>query len=572
MIRSLAAIAMSAASLSLAAILPGSDGKLDFGIEDLPVPPVLVTNTTPPRTAQLLADAYGSRQPSFIRVQCVRELGDTRLAVALPAVKKALSDPDADVRAVAAEALVPLAADEDRSAGSRKAFLADPQAMVSLKGLLNDKAGTVRAAALRAIVAIEGAATPVVAEALASDDPDRLSAAVSLAATPQQGQTIGARLDKMPSRFAAIRALGRVKAASQRPLLEKLAAGPDVGDAAAACESLGLLGAPESAPLLQQLCSHRHATVRRNAITAMGTCAAVDVRRRQGIAMLADVEPSVQQAAVDVLGANLTPEIVSQVGAKLGHEYKPLYMAARRALSTQTDVATRDACINYAGDLLDNAEGRRREDGSYVLGRYRSLHRLDRHIEIATNPPAKADWGSVAQAVESLGMIADPKAVPAVTAIVKRYDELTRSTDAAPSRITVRAFISAGRLGIREILPIAARVLKLDPMTSDTEERAAAAFCIGAAGAADLPGANDLSRVLGNGMDGNKPEVLKAMGNLRLKSALNSMKDFPMSEGALHQWLKQWATARITGQPEQHPRTPENWSARTFYRDITAGP
>ena len=66
-----------------------------------------------------------------------------------------------------------------------------------------------------------------------------------------------------------------------------------------------------------------------------------------------------------------------------------------------------------------------------------------------------------------------------------------------------------------------------------------------------------------------KFEAVKALGNLRQHDAVEAFTGFAYSRTAQLQWIIQWATARITGQPEQHPPTPSAWMAETSIRDVS---
>lgn len=70
-------------------------------------------------------------------------------------------------------------------------------------------------------------------------------------------------------------------------------------------------------------------------------------------------------------------------------------------------------------------------------------------------------------------------------------------------------------------------------------------------------------------MDGAKVEALKAVGNLKFPGGEKKIAGFPGAESHQMQWLAQWVTARITGEPEQHPPTIYTWSARTTITDLT---
>jgi HEAT repeat protein len=286
------------------------------------------------------------------------------------------------------------------------------------------------------------------------------------------------------------------------------------------------------------------------------------------VGKLDHTDPTVRQAAAEVLGANLNPSVVAPLVAQLPTEYRPLYLATRAALIAAKDEPTRQACIMAAGALLHDANPRRQEDGSYILGRYRSAHELERHIVLLAHESVDTDWALVRQAVESLGLIGRQEARKPIASIVMQGEALVARGGVAALDT---AFIAAGRLGATEILPACGGVLAtLDPMRADFQRRQAAVFAIGACGTEQSPEVKYVYTVLGSQMDA-KDEAIKAIGNLKLRDGPARLEQgFPMAEAAVNRWMVQWAVARIKGEPAQHPPATYPWTATTTsYKDLS---
>src|SRR5687768_6478939 len=83
-----------------AAATSAPDGRLDFGVEGLEFPPVIVVNGHTPRTAELLGEAYRRQEPLvWKRVQYVADLGQVALPAASPFLIEAMQDAAPQVRA-----------------------------------------------------------------------------------------------------------------------------------------------------------------------------------------------------------------------------------------------------------------------------------------------------------------------------------------------------------------------------------------------------------------------------------------------------------------------------------------
>ena len=256
--------------------------------------------------------------------------------------------------------------------------------------------------------------------------------------------------------------------------------------------------------------------------------------------------------------------------AQLADEYRPLYLASRQVLVSAKDESTRKTCIDAADKLLDAADPRRREDGSYILGQYRSDYRLDRHIELLKHDAAETDWKLVAQAAESLGLIGRAEAEPAVGSVAMLADGQMNGMDRGLA--CTNGLIAAARLGITGVLPACERVLHSDLMRGDRRQRPAACFAIGLLAGPDSPIVQELTPVLNGTMEDPlaKVEALKALGNLKVPGAQKAMESFPMRGMPQVQWMVEWATARITGAPETHIPVPAEWRPQLTLRETAA--
>ena len=548
--------------------IPGSGGKLDYGTDDLPIPRPISRNATPPRTGTLLAAAAAAEKIPFKKMQLLVELGESRMAEGVPTLVAALGDANAECRANAARGIAVAGADDTRNEGARKAMLADTQLPARLKALGADPDAHVASAALQAQISLQGPGSPAIDAALKSPVAEVLAVAIEAASQPQQAKIIAERFDSIPVglRPRAIAALGRCGDTAHARLLIAQANGGDFQQAIAACQSLGMLAIADAAPHLRRLTDASHPTLRREALRAFGKCAK-EGRLEVATARLADADVTVRQAAVEVIGANLAPSAVASIVPHLATDYEPLYLATRAALIAAKDDATRESCIQAAGKLLHDANPRRQEDGSYVLGMYRSAHELQRQVELLDFSADKPDWKLVEQVARSVGRIAQQSPRAAIVKLVNSRSELiTAHLESGPA--VNAAIIAGGQIGATEILPACDRVLAEDPMRSDTNARLAAAFAIGVVGTPASPEADRLFGVLSSPMDTAKVEALKAIGNLKIPNAASRIQSFPTSDSYVLQWLIQWATSRITGEPAQHPATLITWGARSSISDV----
>lgn len=559
--------AMAALTPVMGAEIPNSGGKLDYGAADVPVLPVLMKNTTAPRTAQLLLEQYRREKMAFHRAQLVSELGQTRLAESLPGLMEAFGDRDAMVRVSAVQAVVILCDGGTRSADAKAAAGGSAALKASLNKMLKGDDETLACAALRALVSIEGSQSSAVAQALASPADSRLfAAALAVVETTDQRAIVTQKLPSIgeAQKPAALLALGRSGDQGYAHAIEAMMGSKAaVAVNVAGCQGLAKIKAESAVGTLQPLLGHAHPSVRREAVLAMGQCASADART-SALKAITDTDFPVRAAAAEVLGPILSPEVVLPLVEQLSSEYRPLHDAARQALSLAKDEATRQKVIEAAGALLDNRDPRRCEDGSFLLGHYRSDYQLQRHIELAKGVGAKPDVALVSQAVESLGLIGRPDAKEVVMVHA-------RGDNAGVGQLAC-AIVAAGRLGCVEVLPIAQHLMNANPERTDATCRGASAFATGLLADAKSPVVRSLTTLLKSQFDvtETKAEAIKAMGNLKLRSAVSTLnkEDSGLQDDPLLRWLAEWAIGRIEDTPAKHTAAEGTWVAETSVTDM----
>ena len=247
---------------------------------------------------------------------------------------------------------------------------------------------------------------------------------------------------------------------------------------------------------------------------------------------IADPDATVREAAARAMATDLRDQLVPLLVRQLDDEYHPLYLAARKALVSATTESARKAAIEAAGQLLDNASPRRQEDGSYILGQYRSDYRLDRQIQLLNVEGEKTDFVLVSQVLDSLGRIGRPEPRAAIVGIVKAMSQLNLRPGGADA--VASALVAAGRLGFAEVLPTAGGLVAADPLKTHEGEKAAGSFAIGMLAKPTDPVTNTLFSALNNPIDGNKKESVKAVGNLKIPGAVAKIQEFPNGDEPSH--------------------------------------
>src|SRR5439155_8565362 len=166
-----------------------------------------------------------------------------------------------------------------------------------------------------------------------------------------------------------------------------------------------------------------HPTVRREATVAIAELIDEPARQAKAIQMLGDADPTVREAAAKVLTPMPSTQALAALVEQLNEAYVPLHEALRQALVHPGDDAIRRATIDRAAEMLSDANPRRREDASYVLGGLHSNAAIEKHVALLLwdpKNPAKADWPLIAQAAESMGFTGEASlAVPPLMILIK---------------------------------------------------------------------------------------------------------------------------------------------------------
>jgi HEAT repeat protein len=525
---------------------------LDFGIEGLVIPPAVTVHAHTPRTPQLLGEAY-RRHEALVwkRAQYVAELG----AVGLPAggayLAEAMKDPAASVRGEAA-----------RSAG----LIGDAALLGEVEKLLDDTDETVRRAAVLAAAQIaraQGKPTIAIERGLSDSRPAVIAAALQAAWLSEHARLIAERATALPPELKpqAALALARLKASkgiAPASIVRDLLNG-DVVARCAAVEALGEIGDPAQASTVLEKLNDPHPTVRRAAVRAMGQLADPTTRRSRAIQMLNDPDLTVRQSAAEVLTPVSSAEGVAALVQQLDPEYAPLHESVRAALIHPADAKTRDSVIQFAAAMLQNANPRRREDASYILGRLRSAAGIERHVAFLqweTVHPEKADWSLIAQAAESLGLIGDARALPGLMGLVTPAPQASAALQ-RPQRDVMNialanAMVAAARLRHPPALTEAVRILQINPDACPHNLRAGAAFAVGVLATTDgkAPQADKLLDVYDSIYEDRptKFEALKALGNLHYAPAAERLKVISESDQWPDlRWMAHWSYERASG-------------------------
>jgi HEAT repeat protein len=533
------------------------DGRLDFGVEGLTFPPVVIVNGHTPRTAELLGEAYRRREPLvWKRTQYVADLGHVMLAAGAPFVIEAMADPAPQVRAEAARAA---------------AQIGEASLLVHVERLVGDSDGAVRREAVLAAGALarrHQQSTTAIERGLADPQAAVTAAALQSAWTAAHAAAVAHKLPSLPPELQAegAVALGRMKAADHAQALLPMLGG-DVVQRLAAVRAFGEIAKAQQHDAIAKMLADPHPTVRRAAITATGQLDPEITRGSVAIKVLDDdADPTVREAAVRVLTPVATSPALVAIARQLDSDYAPLHAAARDALVRPADDAKRAQAIALAAEMLAHANPRRREDASYILGRLRSGAAFERHVALLKWDRAGAaqlDWPVVAQAAESLGRIGDPRStaqlMTLVTAAPDALEGMQRPQGNHMSRAMSNALVAAARLGHRPAVAEAVRILQLNPDTCPADLRAAAAFAIGAlgeAGGAPPEGVNFFAMYASpfEGRD-TKLEALKALGNLRHAASSARLKEISDTDATPDlRWIAHWSYQRAARQ--QVPYTP----------------
>jgi HEAT repeat protein len=540
------AVAALAGGAAAGQTTQSGEETLDFGTEGLAFPPVVTVNGHTPRTAQLLGEAYRRREPVVSkRVNYIADLGQVALPAAAPYLAEAMNDPSPQVRAEAARSAA-LTGEASLAADVEK-LLQDPDATVRREAVLS----------AAALARMHAGSTRAIERGLSDQAPQVLAAALQAAWTPEHVRQIALKLPSLPTdlQTEAAVALARLKSPQQSAAVLPLLKG-DVVQRAAAVRALGEMAGAAQAEAALAMLSDPHPTVRREAVTAMGKLADAPTRQARAIQMLGDLDLTVRQAAAGVLTPVPSADALAPLAAQLKEDYASLHEQTRAALVHPADATVRQPTIQLAAEMLGDANPRRREDASYILGHLKSDAAIDRHVALLqwdpTNP-GKTDWLMVAQAAESLGLIGGDRALEPLMALIKSAPEATRALQ-RPQRdhmglAMANAMISAARLHHRPALEQAVRILQIEPVACPTRLRAGSAFAVGllAERGGKAPEAAKMLEIYGSIDEDRttKLEALKALGNLRHVTAAERLKTIFESEPRPDlRWIAHWAYQR----------------------------
>jgi HEAT repeat protein len=529
--------------------LPPIDKPLPFGIDVIPLPPPPSSNDTNPRTVQLLAEEL--QLPGTMpdrKAELIGDLGHTQLAVALAPLCKAASDSDPTIRAAIARAIGMI---HDPNSGNT-------EAREEIARLAVDVDAQVRAEAIRSAAAF-GMQNTVTA-GIQDGDPDVVAAALSVAGI-EQSQALMPRVADPDERLRilAIDAVARARIATEA---DAVAAQLDA-DVPTRIEAIGALSAVNSTRHAQdilKMLSDVHPTVRREATTALPNILSASDAQSHAIAMLSDGDESVRTAAALVLVEVPGPAAVAPLSEQLSDPYLPLHDAARTAL-----LATGNATVQVAANLLGDRNPRRREDGSYLLGMLASGAAFEQHVKLLDD----TNWLVVAQAAKSLGQISNPAAAPdLVRALDRAISAIAKAgpgNSEAASMVATNAVVSAAQLGYA---PIGAKVKAYIFQKSiyPSNLRSAAIWAIGVVGTTDEASVfGQLPSLVEDPLEALdvKIEAIKAVGNRKsaVGHAVFSGGNDPNAAGeklAIIHWCKD----RINGTV-----TPFSLPARKFVAD-----
>jgi len=526
---------------------------LPYGMEGLNIPKAVEKNATSSRTVELLAQAAAASDASVTRrVQLVRDIGACKLSAGLKYVETAMGDPDPLVRGTAAQAA---------------AVIGDASATKPLQKLLADPEPEVRR---EAILAGATLGDPSFAAAgLKETDELVLRGALNAASTPEHAKQIAARFDGLSPmlKTSALDALGRIGDASQASIAAGQLGG-SIPHKVAAIRALGQMKATAQVERVLKMLGDPHPTVRREAVDALSGVASVEVQQQQAIAMLGDEDRSVRHSAAKLLGAVPTADAVDALVKQLYEDYRPLHKAARDAL-----VATGDPSVPAAVKLLDDSDARRREDGSYVLGKLKSDSGLERHIALMDDK----DWGVVTQVANSLGEIGRKEAIPPLAKLAARgptlRDEVKDPKDYGAYSACEQSIVACGKLGHSAILPAIKPLIPFDEFQSGAL-RGAAVYAFGLLGDASDPTCATMMGLYPNPKEGEnvKFESFKAAGHLNYKPALGLFSKWDseqmISSSPNLRWIAHWSYERISGQTVPYTPPETSWTPDVAISDL----
>ncbi len=538
---------------------------------DLHIPKPLRRNETTARTAELLGAALQQPGVSLTRrAELIRDLASTQQHEAAAFIRTALSDQNVQLRLAAAQAA---------------ATLGQAELAGDVARLVEDSDPLVRAQAVAAYAILttgQKSDPSIILRALNDPAYPVQRSALLHASTAEQAQAIAAALPSLPPalRVEGIKALGRIGAAEQTAVLvQQLRGGID--EQVTALRALGQLKAQASLAEVQALLKSNHPAVRRTALQTLGLLLSADDARATCQQMLADPDPSVRQVAAAGSAPVQTSALIDRLVELLSDPYLPVHDSALATLGQTETPAMRDAVIARAVVLLDAPLARRRQDGSHLLGVYRSNAGLEKQLVIltATTPTEAIDGDVSAETAKALGLIGDKRAVDPIFNLVRRgADAVTGKgkDDSLAGAAAAEAIVAAGRFGDQRILPSAHQILRASGETTPYLPRSAAAWALGELGqndtAADSAATFQLLYGLYNSMfdaPATKFEAVKAIVRLKLNDALPVLPELiQQNRDARIGWVAAWGLWRMTGEPTSYTLPAVSWQPNVAIQDV----
>lgn len=550
------------ASAAPAQEIPGIDQVEDavifeYASPGLQLPPAVQRSGLPPRTAQMLGEAYTHPgTPVDRRVELVIDLGRSMLPEAVGFIQSALADDSEQVRAAAARAAA--ASGQDQLADDLLARLGDPSPRV--------RAAVVAAHAT--LTSDRTDASPAILAGLADADPAVRLAAITHIATAQEAIALRDLLPQLSDspKLEAIAALARVAEPTTVDAVAVLLGDDDIGIRCAAITALGQMRVTNQAGRIEGFLKDNHPTIRRAAVTALVGVHGAERAREIAEPMLDDPDLSVQTAAAAIVTPVRSDRIARALLDRLASPYLPLHDAAMVALTSPADDAVRQVIINRAVEMLGPPDPRRREDAAHLLGVFASDAATDRLIELVGTRgtgDGAVDSEVMREVAEALGRIGDPKAVEVLRSVVERGTAYVlasangsgKAEDALAGSAVDKGLVALGRIGDSSALQSAMRVLRADPQFLSGEIRAAAAWAVGQLGQS---GDNALRGPLVQCIEASDSpettfEAAKAIGRLGLGNTQTQLRQAAeQTSDPRVRWAALWAIYRLTGEAEPY--------------------
>jgi HEAT repeat protein len=332
--------------------------------------------------------------------------------VAVPEILHCLTDPSAEVRALAAETL---------------ARIGDPSIAGDLFPLLADQDGRVAQAATAAI------------QSLGSDETRALAMSAAKAESPAL-------------RRAALRVLSYFGGRSTFEVFAAAIADSDVRVRDVAIQGLAFVDDPRAIDRLLEALRDGHEKVRAAAARALGHCSAEARTTRALEESLGDADPWVRYYACQSLGRLAHGAASARVAALLRDEAGQVRVAAVEALSHMpTDVAFRALCEAVASSEPD-------VERAALIGL--GLAKKEESIPVLVGAAARGDAATRLVAVSALAGFADRHVIPVWARAARDDDEAVRNAalghlsnrEGAEATQALIALLSSGRPGTSSVL------------------------------------------------------------------------------------------------------------------------